>query len=64
MNTSLAILPIFLMIIIYLSVLGFTIWFAVSLIRAQRERNVVLKEISNKLDVLELNKKESVIRSD
>ncbi|WP_026573455.1 hypothetical protein [Bacillus sp. UNC438CL73TsuS30] len=64
MNTSLAILPIFLMIIIYLAVLGFTIWFAVSLIRAQRERNVVLKEISSKLDVLELNKKESVIHSD
>ncbi len=63
-NTSLAILPIFLMIIIYLAVLGFTIWFAVSLIRAQRERNVVLKEISSKLDVLELNKKESVIHSD
>jgi uncharacterized membrane protein YqiK len=54
---ALAILPLFLIIIIYFIVLGFTIWFAVSLIKAQKERNVVLKEISSKLDVLEINKK-------
>ncbi|TWD93284.1 hypothetical protein FB550_11698 [Neobacillus bataviensis] len=55
MNASLAILPIFI-ILIYLAVIGFTIWFAVSLIKAQKERNDVLKEISSKLDVLNNNK--------
>ncbi|WP_176541434.1 MULTISPECIES: hypothetical protein [unclassified Bacillus (in: firmicutes)] len=55
MNASLAILPIFI-IIIYLAVIGFTIWFAVSLIKAQKERNEVLKEISSKLDILDNNK--------
>ena len=45
----LAIIPILLMIIIYLAVIGFTIWFAISLIKAQKERNIVLKEISSKL---------------
>jgi len=54
-NASLAILPIFI-ILIYLAVIGFTIWFAVSLIKAQKERNDVLKEISSKLDVLNNNK--------
>ncbi|MGG1679687.1 hypothetical protein ACIFOT_28800 [Neobacillus sp. NRS-1170] len=51
------VLPIF-FILIYLIVLGFIIWCAVSLIKAQKERNVVLKEISSKLDVLDNNKKE------
>ena len=55
---AIALLPILLMIIIYLAVLGFTIWFAISLINAQKERNVVLKEISSKLDGLEISKKE------
>lgn len=39
-----------LMMLLYLAAIGFTIWFAVSLIKAQRERNVILKEISAKLD--------------
>ena len=55
---AIAILPILLMIIIYLAVLGFTIWFAISLIKAQKERNVVLKEISSKLDGIAISKKE------
>ena len=55
---AIAILPILLMIIIYLAVIGFTIWFAISLIKAQKERNVVLKEISSKLDGVEISKKE------
>ena len=55
---AIALLPILLVIIIYLAVLGFIIWFAISLINAQKERNVVLKEISNKLDGLEISKKE------
>lgn len=50
MNTAVTMIPIFLMLIIYLAALGFTIWFAISLINAQKERNVILKEISNKLD--------------
>jgi hypothetical protein len=55
---AIAILPILLMVIIYLAVIGFTIWFAISLIKAQKERNVVLKEISSKLDGIEISKKE------
>jgi hypothetical protein len=55
---AIAIIPILLMIIIYLAVIGFTIWFAISLIKAQKERNVVLKEISSKLDGIEISKKE------
>ena len=53
-----AIIPILLMIIIYLAVLGLVIWFAVSLIKPQKDRNVILKEISNKLDRIEVGKKE------
>ena len=53
-----AIIPILIMFVIYVAVLGFTIWFAISLISAQKERNVVLKEISNKLNFVEISKKE------
>ncbi|WP_172794388.1 hypothetical protein [Psychrobacillus sp. FJAT-21963] len=53
-----AIIPILLMIIIYLAVIGFTIRFAISLIKAQKERNVVLEEISSKLDGIKISKKE------
>ncbi|SES46039.1 hypothetical protein [Psychrobacillus sp. OK032] len=55
---AMAIIPILLMIIIYLAVIGFTIWFAISLIKAQKERNVVLEEISSKLDGIKISKKE------
>lgn len=44
-----AIIPFLIMIIIYFSVLGLIIWFAVTLIQTQKERNVILKEISYKL---------------
>jgi len=52
----LGILPL-VMIIIYVAVLVFSIWFAVTLIKSQKERNVILKEISNKLEVVEISKK-------
>ena len=58
MDSAVAMFPIFLMIIIYLGALGFTIWFAISLIKAQKERNVILKEISSKLDGIVITKKE------
>ena len=58
MMNNFAIIPFFFVIILYLAVLGFTIWFAISLIKAQKERNVVLKEISNKLDNLKFINKE------
>lgn len=58
MNTAVAMIPIFLMLIIYLAALGFTIWFAISLINAQKERNVILREISNKLNGTMITKKE------
>lgn len=46
------------MSILYLAVLGFSIWFAVSLIKAQKERNTILKEISSKLEGIVNTKKE------
>ncbi len=55
---AIALIPILLMIIIYLAVLGFIIWFAISFIKTQKERNVVLKEISHKLDGIAITKKE------
>lgn len=57
MNT-IAIIPLLLLIIIYLAVLGFIIWFAISLINTQKERNGILKEISSKLNGIEISKKE------
>ncbi|MFJ8256391.1 hypothetical protein ACIQ4Z_03795 [Peribacillus asahii] len=55
---AIAIVPFLLMGIIYLAVIGFMIWFAISLIKSQKERNVILKEISNKLNDIEIRKKE------
>ena len=55
---ALALLPVLIIGIIYLAVIGFTIWFAISLINAQKDRNIILKEISNKLDGLDIKKKE------
>ncbi|NHM32083.1 hypothetical protein [Neobacillus terrae] len=50
-------LPILLMLV-YLAVLGFIIWFAVTLIKSQKERNQILKEISTKLDRIQFNSKD------
>ncbi|HHW36797.1 MAG TPA: hypothetical protein GXX18_06090 [Bacillales bacterium] len=58
METFAAIIPLLFMLILYLAFLGFIIWFALSLIKVQKDRNAVLKDISSKLDVLEINKKE------
>lgn len=55
---ALALLPLLIIGIIYLAVIGFTIWFAISLINAQKDRNIILSEISKKLDGLDLRKKE------
>ena len=52
------ILPLLLMIV-YVALFAFGIWFCVSLIKAQREKNQVLKDISNKLDNLNYLKKEA-----
>ncbi|WP_166462499.1 hypothetical protein [Psychrobacillus vulpis] len=52
-----AILPL-LKFFIYVAVIVFIIWFVVWIIQTQKEHNTLLKEISNKLDVLENNKKE------
>ncbi|WP_197046760.1 hypothetical protein [Oceanobacillus salinisoli] len=49
---AIALLPLFIMIIIYLAVVGFVIWFAISHINAAKERNRILKDISVKLDTL------------
>lgn len=55
---ALALLPLLIIGIIYLAVIGFTIWFAISLINAQKDRNIILSEIAKKLDGLDLRKKE------
>lgn len=45
-------------ILFEIALIIFLIWFCVSLIIVQRERNQVLKEISNKLDIPNYFKKE------
>lgn len=52
-----AILPV-LMFFISVAVIVFIIWFVIWIIQSQNENNMLLKEISNKLDVLENFKKE------
>ncbi len=47
-----AIIPFLIMIIIYFGVLGLIIWFAITFINTQKERNAILKEISNKISSL------------
>ncbi|MBD7942499.1 hypothetical protein H9650_00035 [Psychrobacillus sp. Sa2BUA9] len=44
--------------VVYLAVFAFIIWLVIWIIQSQKERNVLLKEISNKLDVLANIKKE------
>ncbi|WP_175639225.1 hypothetical protein [Metabacillus schmidteae] len=55
---ALALLPVLIIGIIYLAVIGFTIWFAITLINAQKDRNNILLEISKKLDGLEVTRNE------
>ena len=43
---------------VYVAVFAFIIWLVIWIIQSQKERNVLLKEISNKLDVLVNIKKE------
>jgi len=53
---AISMIPIFMMIF-YLAIIGFIIWFAVSFINIQKERNLIFKEISSKLDNIEISKK-------
>lgn len=45
-------------LLIYLAIIGFSLWFCISLINAQNERNQILREISAKLDNVNFDKKE------
>lgn len=56
-TAAMTVFPLFL-ILIYLAVIVFSIWFCVSLIKSQRERNQLLRDISNKLDNPSIFKKE------
>ena len=56
-TAAMTVFPLFL-ILIYLAVIVFSIWFCVSLIKSQRERNQLLRDISNKLDNPSIIKKE------
>ncbi|MEH7521990.1 hypothetical protein V7149_01705 [Bacillus sp. JJ1503] len=53
-----ALIPLLFMLVIYLVIIGFTVWFCISLIKAQKERNQILREISSKLDGDNFIKKE------
>ena len=44
--------------LIYVAIIILIFWFAINVVKAQKERNSLLKEISNKLNVIEFNKKE------
>lgn len=48
-SLALFILPIFIMIIVYVAVLALIIWFIISFLRNQKERNSLLAEISESL---------------
>lgn len=56
--SALAFIPFLIMILIYLAIIGFSIWFCINLIKAQKERNQILKEISTKLDGTNFGRKE------
>lgn len=56
-----ALFPIFLMLIVYVAVIGLTIWFAITFLHRQKERNLILKEISNKLSHVEIKKKDEEV---
>jgi preprotein translocase subunit YajC len=43
-------------LLFYLAIIVFIVWFAVTLIKSQRERNRILKEISDKLSPGDLHK--------
>jgi hypothetical protein len=57
MELLMTILPLLLFSIIPLALLGFTIWFAISFLTVQKERNGILKELSKNLDVFVNSKK-------
>ncbi|MFJ7827676.1 hypothetical protein [Psychrobacillus sp. NPDC096623] len=52
-----AILPL-LKFFLYVAVIVFIIWFVVWIFQSQKERNILLKEILNKLEYLENIKKD------
>ena len=56
MDATVAIIPILLMIFIYLGIIVFTIWLAISFLNAQKERNRILRDISSKLDGIKIEK--------
>ena len=43
-------------LLVYVPVIGFIVWFAVTIIKSQQEKNRILKEISEKLGRENLNK--------
>ncbi|MBA2874672.1 hypothetical protein [Thermaerobacillus caldiproteolyticus] len=52
MNSSVSLFPLltFIPIIIYLGLMIFGVWFAVSLIKTLKEKNQILKEIARNLE--------------
>ncbi|WP_174615886.1 hypothetical protein [Virgibacillus ihumii] len=48
-----AFIPLIIMCLIYIGILALIIWFAITFIKTQKERNTILQSISDKLDYLE-----------
>lgn len=53
--TQLALMSLF-SLLVYVAVIAFVVWFAITIIKSQQERNRILKEISKKLGRENFNK--------
>ncbi|MCP3028702.1 hypothetical protein [Halobacillus sp. A5] len=60
MNEAVNFFPIvaFIPIIFYIAILIFIVWFALTIVKTQKEKNHILKEISNGIREFNINKKE------
>jgi len=56
-NTMASIIPL-IVILFYIIPVLFIIWFLIKYLQSQNERNMILKEISRKLDIIITNEKE------
>ncbi|GAA0598460.1 hypothetical protein GCM10009001_13260 [Virgibacillus siamensis] len=45
-----AFIPIIIMFLLYIGILALIVWFAVTFIKTQKERNSILQSISDKMD--------------
>ncbi|KRG13270.1 hypothetical protein [Lederbergia galactosidilytica] len=50
MDVLIAILPLLIMVVAFIVVIGLVVWFAVTVLKKQKENNILLKKILKKLD--------------